>query len=293
MVGLALLLLVTITGCDLLSSPQQANNQGENKGEVKLGYVQWASAEASIHIVQEVIERMGYDVQVSSLETGAKYQSTAQGQLDAFVSSWLPDTDKFYWEQFEDRLVELNDNYESAEIGLVVPSYVDIDSIKEMKDYEDKFDGRIVGIDPGAAQMILIEEDVMPNYDLEDWGLQASSGPAMTAELARAIDNEEWIAVTGWKPHWKWSKWDLKFLEDPDLTMGTGEYIKSMGRPDIREDLPEVAGFLENYQVTTEELGSVMLMIQDGMDPEEAAKEFVDNNLDLVRNWLPEGIDID
>ncbi|WP_258176139.1 glycine betaine ABC transporter substrate-binding protein [Orenia metallireducens] len=253
-----------------------------------MAYVQWASAEASTHIVQEVLERIGYEVETPVLQAGAMYQGTARGNIDAFVCAWLPDTAKNYWKKFGDQLVELNNNYLSAQIGIVVPDYVKIDSLAELKDYANKFEHRIVGIDPGAAEMIIIKDNVVPTYGLEDWDVIDSSGPAMTAELARAIKNKEWIAVAGWKPHWKWAKWDLKFLKDPELAMGSGEYIKSIGRPGIREDLPELTKFLEKYRITTEQLSSVMLKIQNGMKPEKAAKEFVDNNLETVNSWLTE-----
>ena len=259
-----------------------------SKGKVEIGYVQWASAEASTHIAKEILEEMDYEVEIPVLQTGLMYESTATGKIDGFICSWLPDTDRNYWNKHKDNLVELNNHYESAQIGLVVPEYVEIDSIDELKDHKEEFQGRIVGIDPGAAQMVVTEDELMPHYDLDDWTLEESGGPAMTAELSRSISNEEWIVVTGWKPHWKWAEWDLKFLEDPDNIMGDGEFIKSMGRPGIREDLPEVSAFLENYTMTTEDLSSVMLEIQDGVDPEEAAKNFIEENRDKVDEWIPD-----
>ncbi|OCL26860.1 glycine/betaine ABC transporter [Orenia metallireducens] len=291
-VSVLILVVLSLTGCGLLEAPQSSqetqSNVDKSKGKVKIAYVQWASAEASTHIVQEVLERIGYEVETPVLQAGAMYQGTARGNIDAFVCAWLPDTAKNYWDKFGDQLVELNNNYLSAQIGIVVPEYVKIDSLAELKDYANKFEQRIVGIDPGAAEMIIIKDKVVPTYGLEDWQVIDSSGPAMTAELARAIKNKEWIAVAGWKPHWKWAKWDLKFLKDPELAMGSGEYIKSIGRPGIREDLPELAKFLEKYRITTEQLSSVMLKIQNGMEPKKAAKEFVDNNLETVNSWLTE-----
>lgn len=257
------------------------------KGKVEIGYVQWASAEASTHIAKEILEEMDYEVEIPVLQTGLMYESTATGKIDGFICSWLPDTDRNYWNKHKDNLVELNNHYESAQIGLVVPEYVDIDSIDELKDHKEEFQGRIVGIDPGAAQMVVTEKELMPHYGLDDWTLEESGGPAMTAELSRSISKEEWVVVTGWKPHWKWAEWDLKFLEDPDKVMGDGEFIKSMGRPGIREDLPEVAAFLENYTMNTEDLSSVMLEIQDGVDPEQAAKNFIEENRDKVDEWIP------
>lgn len=263
-----------------------SKTQTSAKGTVSIGYVQWASAEASTHIVQKVLEDMGYEVKTPVLQTGAMYQATSTGEIDAFVCSWLPDTDRNYWEKYGDQLVELNNNYTSAQIGIVVPDYVEVDSLENLHEYKDEFEGRIVGIDPGAAQMIVVEEEVMPHYGLSDWILAESSGPAMTAELQRSIEAQEWVAVTGWKPHWKWSKWNLKFLEDPDAVMGDGEYIKTMGRLGIQSDLPEVADFLENYTINTEDLGSVMLAIKNGTEPEEAASEFVESHPDLVASWI-------
>ncbi|WP_442262541.1 glycine betaine ABC transporter substrate-binding protein [Tissierella sp.] len=286
---LALAAMIFISGCAMLEPPLSKEDRNkETKGTVQIGYVQWASAEASTYIVKEVLEEMGYDVEIPLLQTGLMYQSTATGKIDGFVCSWLPDTDTNYWSKYKDDIIELNNNYESAQIGLVVPEYVDIDSIEELKDHKEEFEGRIVGIDPGAAQMVVTDDKLMPHYGLEDWTLEESGGPAMTAELSRAIENEEWIVVTGWKPHWKWAEWDLKFLEDPDKIMGDGEYIKSMGKPTIKEDLPEVAAFLENYVLSTEELSSVMLEIQEGKDPEDAAKDFIEENRELVDSWIPE-----
>ncbi|KEH99121.1 glycine betaine ABC transporter substrate-binding protein [Clostridium massiliodielmoense] len=286
--GLSLFLIVSIiiclSGCGLLESQIPKTND-RSKGKVKIGYVQWASAEASTYIVKEVLEQMGYYVELYILQTGILYQATSQGNIDAFVCSWLPDTDTNYWKKHKDKLVELNDNYTSAQIGIVVPNYVTIDNIADMKKYKDKFKNRIVGIDPGAAQMKVTQDDVMPHYGLNKWILEESSGSAMTAELKRAIDKKEWIAVTGWKPHWMWSKWDLKFLKDPDLVMGKGECIKTMGRPNIKEEMPEVASFFQKYRLNTEDFSSVMLEIQDGESPSLVAKRFVKTHPELVKTW--------
>lgn len=57
---------------------------------------------------------MNYEVKTPVLQTGLIYQSTASFDIDAFVASWLPDTDRNYWEKYKDEIIELNDNYLSA-----------------------------------------------------------------------------------------------------------------------------------------------------------------------------------
>lgn len=290
--GLLLVLMLAISGCGLLESPvdETADVGGE---EVELGYVQWACAEAQTHIVQEVLQRLDYDVELSVLQAGALFEGVATGDLDAYTSVWLPVTHADYWDNIEDDVVNLGTNFEGARIGLVVPDYVDIDSIDELADNYEKFDGEIVGIDPGAGIMQATEDEVIPDYGLEDWELLESSGPAMTAELASAIENEEWVVVTGWNPHWKFAEMDVKYLEDPRDAYGEAENIKSMGRKNIEEDLPNVAHVLEEFKLDDELLGSVMSAVNDGMEPEDAAEEFVNNNLELVNGWLPDDLEIE
>src|SRR5699024_3822343 len=104
-----------------------------------------------------------------------------------------------------------------------------------------KLDGRIQGIDPGAGIMQLSNK-TLDAYDLgDDYRLISASGAAMTAVLKRAIDNEEWVVVTGWSPHWMHGKWDLRFLDDPEKTLGEPQHIDVLARQGFTEAYPEVA----------------------------------------------------
>ena len=98
---------------------------------------------------------------------------------------------------------------------------MDINSIEELNEHVDDFGGRIVGIDGGAGIMLATEQAI------EDYGLGLelleSSDMAMTAALVDAYMEEEWIVVTGWTPHWKFARYDLKFLEDPRGIYGGAE----------------------------------------------------------------------
>ncbi|MFW6207327.1 MAG: glycine betaine ABC transporter substrate-binding protein [Spirochaetota bacterium] len=119
-------------------------------------------------------------------------------------------------------LEKISKTFEGARSGLVVPEYVEIDSISELNANKEKFDGDIVGNDTGAGIMKTTNKAI-EEYGL-DFDLKASSGPVMTATLKSAIDENEWVLVTGWKPHWKFARWDLQFLEDPKKPYGEVEY---------------------------------------------------------------------
>ncbi|MBS4534292.1 glycine betaine ABC transporter substrate-binding protein [Clostridium sp. D2Q-14] len=289
---LLLTMSLVLTACGDTENSEDSNDKDggkvEEKGEVKLGVVNWAEGIAMTNLAEAILEeKMGYDVTSTTAEPGLIFTSLAEGDYDAFLDGWLPVTHKSYMDQFGDQLEDLGYNYEGARIGLVVPSYVDVDSIEELNDNKDLFDGRIVGIDSGAGIMEATEEAI-EEYDL-DFDLMESSGPVMTAELASSIDDEEPVVVTGWSPHWKFARYDLKFLEDPKGIYGEAENLHTIARKGIKEDMPEVAEFLENFKMSDDQLGELMGDIADSdEEPLEVAKKWMNENEDLVNSWLPE-----
>ncbi|WP_301677635.1 glycine betaine ABC transporter substrate-binding protein [Methanoculleus methanifontis] len=256
------------------------------KGEVSIGYVTWDSEIASANVLKQVFEKAGYDVEIVAVDAGLLYQAIAKDDLDCTVSAWLPATQANYWEQFGDDVDHVRKNLEGAKIGLVVPSYVTIDSIEELNGVRDKFDGTIIGIEPGSG-VVQNTEEAITEYGLE-YELLASSSAGMAAELRSAIQNEEWIAVTGWNPHWKFARWDLKYLDDPKGVYGGEEYIGTLARQGLAEEKPGVYGILERFHWTPADMESVMLTIENGESDEDAAKAWVDAHPDQVAEWIGE-----
>lgn len=150
----------------------------------------------------------------------------------------------------------------------------------------EQLDYKIIGIDPGAGLMQLTINDVLPTYGLDKWKVVEGSGAAMTAALTKAYNNEEPIIVTGWTPHWKFAKFDLKYLEDPEGIYGGAEDVNTIVRLGLKEDHPNAYTFLDQFNWTPEDLQSVMVLIQDGMEPEAAAEQWVNENQDKVNEWI-------
>jgi glycine betaine/proline transport system substrate-binding protein len=253
--------------------------------DIRLGYVLWDSEIASTHVVAAIIEdELGYDVTLTAVDAGPMWTGMARGDFDAIVAAWLPGTHSAYLEQTQDDIRNLGANLEGAKIGWVVPDYVPVNSIAELNDYVDEFGGEITGIDPGAGLMAA-SEDAVDAYDL-NFNLLSGSDAAMTAALERAIDREEWIIVTGWTPHWKFAAHDLKYLEDPQGVFGDAEHIATIVTPDLDERHPEVFSFLDNFSWTPDEMGEVMIYIEEGMEPFDAARQWISENPDRVREWI-------
>lgn len=143
---------------------------------------------------------------------------------------------------------------------------------------------KITGIDPGAGIMEATERAI-EDYELDDWELVSGSSAAMTAALEKAYDKEEPIIITGWNPHWMFSKYDLKYLDDPEGSFGGAEEIHSIGRLGLKEDHPEAYKILQQFKWEDEDMGAVMVEIQEGEKPEVAAQNWVDENQDKVAQW--------
>ncbi len=272
---------------------------------VKLAYVEWSSEIASSNVVKAVLqEKMDIRCEIISMKADEMWKAVAEGEVDAMVAAWLPLTHKNYFEEYKCDLIDLGPNLKGAKIGLVIPNvslgrqtaatglrntpYIKADSIPDLKKYRDKFHYRIVGIDPESGVMQKTREAIEA-YGLSSYELIPGSEVSMTAELAHAIQRQKWIVVTGWVPHWKFARWELKFLKDPKGIFGGEESIHTMVREGLKEDMPEVYEFLDNFSWEPQDMGQLMIWIHDddGMYPYDKALRFLRGNSELVNSWLP------
>jgi glycine betaine/proline transport system substrate-binding protein len=119
----------------------------------------------------------GYNVKITPLEPGPIYASLAKGDADIMMDAWLPNTHRNYWEKFGDNLEKIGESFSSGTTGLVVPNYVKLNSIEDLKANVDMFDGEIIGIGSGAGIHGNTEKTIEA-YEL-DFKQVTSSGPAM------------------------------------------------------------------------------------------------------------------
>lgn len=257
---------------------------GDNK-KLTIAMVNWIECIANTHLAKVVLEDKGYSVELVNADVAPVFAAVAKGDADVFLEVWEPVTHKAYMDKFGSKVEKIGTVYENGQIGLVVPSYVTINSIDELNNEKDKFEGKITGINPGAGIMN-ITQDVIKDYAL-DFELVTSSEAGMLASLKRAYDKKEWIVVTGWKPHTKFTRYDLKMLKDPKGTTGEAEIISIIATKGWSQAHPELATFFKNFRLNDDQLGSLMLAIESNPGQEdEAAREWYQTNKDLVDGWF-------
>ncbi|MFT5963461.1 MAG: glycine betaine/proline transport system substrate-binding protein [Flavobacterium sp.] len=277
----AVLLTVSVSSC---KDSDKKNEEGKNKKEVSIFYPNWSEGIAFTYLAKVALEADGYDVTLTNLAPGLIYGELSKDDSkgDVFLDAWLPHTHKDYWADYGDKLVVLGESFTEGTTGLVVPSYVTINSIEELNANKDKFNSEIIGIGGGSG----IHANTLKAID--QYGLDfeqiTSSGPAMVASLEKAIRDKEWIVITGWKPHFKWSQNDLKYLKDPK-----GVYPKDactiISRRGFEADQPEAATFFKNFNLEEGQLADLMTIIKDKGE-EAGAKEFYESNKVLIDSWM-------
>ncbi len=276
-------LVIVISSC----APQKKKDNKQAK-EITIAYVDgWAEGVAMTYITRHIFEEQGYTVKTKKAAVDLVFASMANGDVDVFMDAWLPITHKEKVAKFGDKIVSLGINIDQARIGLVVPSYVTINSIEELNSVADKFDGKLIGIEKGAgitAKTELAIEDYKLNFEQMN-----SSSIAMLAELTKAMSENRWIAVALWAPHWAFGRYDIKFLEDSKNVYGANEHVETYARKGFKEKDPFAAGYFANFHLTDAQIGKLLAHMKDGGDDKDAAaKAWIAENQDLVKKWLPE-----
>lgn len=261
---------------------------------ISIGWMPWEEAIAVTNLWHVILEENGYEVEQQQLDPGIVFDGIAAGDLDLFLDAWLPNTHEQYMDQYGDSIEDLGDWLADAPLTWTVPAYVDeVDSIADLADNAELFDGRIVGIEPGAGLTRISQEEVIPAYGLDGtFELIESSTPAMLSELDTAYGNEEPILVTLWRPHPAYAQYDLKDLDDPENALGDPDQIHALARDGFSDDHPQLADALRNFTFEHDDLAQLEVEVLEEEGQElESARAWLDANRDLVNSWL-EGTDL-
>lgn len=290
------LLIVGLAACggdeegapaEAAATEEAAATQAEpgSLGELIIGNDSYPDTEAIDAAAIILLKQIGYEVEPKPLQVAVLYASLARGDIDIYSGGYLPIGHSDYWDEFGDKLEKLGPLHFGAHHGIGVPAYLtEVNSIPDLAKFRDKFDEKIIGNDPGTGNMRKTAEAIKA-YGL-NFELVASSDAAEGAAIKRAVGNKEWIAFSAYEPHWWFGKFDLKFLEDPKNIYPKNDGVYHVVRKGLKEDKPEAYRFYQNYKMTPKQQAEIMVKIEEGMSRDEAGQWFIDQNPDLVEQWL-------
>ena len=115
--------------------------------------------------------------------------------------------------------------------------------------------------------------------------------PKQPCAIAAAVTTLEWcfrpdLAPADTKARTEYRE-IFQTVKDAGADLVLLETVNSIGSKELATKAPEVAKFLKNFQwASKDEIGEVMLAIQEGAKPEAAAKDWVAKHPERVADWI-------
>lgn len=270
---------IALAGC-AADGGDNGGDTGDAKGDITLAVFNgWDEGVATSLLWEAVLEEQGYDVTLEYADVAPLFAGLSTGDYDFTTDVWLPVTHASYIEEFGDDIVDLGAWNEESKLTVAVNEDAPIDSLADLAANADVFGNQIVGIEAGAGLTEAMNTSVIPGYGLEGMQFTTSSTQAMLAELEAATNAGENVVVTLWEPHWAYAAYPIKNLEDPEGALGGTEGMHVYSRAGFADDFSEVAGWLEDFEMSLDLLYDLEnLLFVENRDVEDKAP--------LVADWI-------
>ncbi len=293
-----LFLLAALAALAAASPAHAAGADPEACREVRFSDVGWTDITATTALASVVLEALGYEPSAQVLSVPVTYISLKNGDIDVFLGNWMPTMAADIKPYAEEGSVEtVGANLEGAKYTLAVPQYVydaGVQSFADIAEHEDRFGGRVYGIEPGNDGNRLIQDMIDQDaFGLAGFELVESSEQGMLSQVDRAVRREDWIVFLGWEPHPMNRNHDLAYLAGGDEFFGPnlgGATVYTNVRAGYLEECPNVGQFLKNLEFTLDMENEVMgAILDEGRQPKDAAQAYLREHPEALEGWL-EGV---
>jgi glycine betaine/proline transport system substrate-binding protein len=289
----------------------------EPKPTLKLVQNPWSASELNVNVAKIILEeKMGYPVEIVTLDESAQWAALASGDAHASLEVWPSG--------HGDNIAKYIDEQKAVEnggplgpvgkIGWYIPSYMveqdaSLTSFEAFKDpakaalfatAETGEMGQFLAGSPGWTQY---DADIIKNLGLNLEVVSAGSEEAVLSAVAAAYDRKEPVLFYFWTPHSIHAKYDLTEVKLPEYSDACYEKVASGGVDcdypadvlfkifwsDLKTFAPEAYTMLKNMNYTTEDQINLIAAVElDGKKVDEAARAWVDGNEAKWQAWLPQ-----
>ncbi len=245
---------------------------------VVIGWVNWADTEITVKLATTALQdQLKQPVKLVMADIGIQFQAMATGKVDLIPMAWLTYSHKPFWDKYKDRLEDLGVIYEGR-LGLAVPTSIPVSEVASIEDLNkpevrEKFEGKILTSEVGNGQYKTATRAIAA-YKLDGYKLLASSETGMLNELDRNLKRDKWALINAWSPHWMFSTWSLRYLDDPKEVYGKTEQIHAVARKGFTHDFPQVATFFANFHLPMKDLETLMKQARESSADKAVAEYY-------------------
>ncbi|MDQ3465773.1 MAG: ABC transporter substrate-binding protein [Actinomycetota bacterium] len=286
-----------------------APEDGTDCGDFNIAINPWVGYEASAHVVGYVAAtELGCNVEYKSLKEEVAWQGFGSGEVDVVIENWGHDDLKAKYIDEQGTAQDAGPNGNIGVIGWFLPpwmveEYPDITEWENLNKYAEMFrtsesgdNGQLLDGDPS---FVTNDEALVQNLDLNFTVVYAGSEPALIQAFRQAEENREPLLGYFYAPQWFLSEVPLVKVNLPPYTEGCDadpeavacdypEYIlDKIVATSFAESGSPAYDLVANFEWTNDDQNLVAKYIaEDGMDPEDAAAQWVEDNPDVVEGWL-------
>ena len=263
--------------------------------KVTFSDVGWTDITATTATTTLVLDALGYETDIKMLSVPVTYTAMKSGDIDVFLGNWMPTMEGDVRPYLDDGSVEsLRVNLEGAKYTLAVPRATydaGLQGFGDIAKFEDALGGKIYGIEPGndGNRLILdmIENDA---FGLKGFEVAESSEQGMLAQVVRLVKKGKDIVFLGWEPHPMNANIDMAYLSGGDDWFGPnygGATVHTNIRAGYAGECPNVGALLNNLEFSLAMENEIMgAILDDGADPQDAAKAWLTGNQGVLDGWL-------
>ncbi|MGW7645981.1 ABC transporter substrate-binding protein [Streptomyces bobili] len=303
--------LLLLTGCGAADMTQQASPFANAQGArtVTLSVQSWVGAQANVAVAQYLLEHeLGYRVDTVQIDEVPAWDALSQGRVDALLEDWgHPDQERRYVDD-KKTIARGGDLGVTGHIGWYVPTYFaeahpDVTDWKNLDKYAERFrtpeSGGKGQLMDGSPSYVTNDKALVENLDLDYQVVFAGSEAARITQIRRFAQEKKPFLTYWYSPQWLFEKVPMTEVKLPAYKDGCDADPEKVacGYPqtplqkylnaDFARTGGKAAAFLKKFRWTTEDQNMVSLLIADQkLTPEQAAKKWVDSHESTWRAWL-------
>ncbi|MFD2740297.1 ABC transporter substrate-binding protein [Sulfitobacter aestuarii] len=280
----------------------------------------WSSQIVMSHVVGQIFEEMGNNVEYVSTDSQAVYESVRLGDVTLELEVWEGAFgNSFRAAQEKGGIVDAGDHdavtredwWYPAWTKDACPGLPDWEALNECKDKfttpETGENGRFLG---GPVDWLKHDAERVEALDMDFTVVNAGSASALWAEVAAAEKTKRPVVIFNWTPNFVEALYPGEFVEfpewvegcdsdpavgpNPDATYDCGNpangYLKKAAWEGMEEKWPAAYETLTKISFTNPQIAQMAKLVDiDEMEPEEAATAWLEANEDVWKPWVAGG----
>jgi glycine betaine/proline transport system substrate-binding protein len=303
--------LLTLTGCGAVDMTKQTSPFAGAQGAktVTLSVQSWVGAQSNVAVAQYLLEhQLGYRVDTVQVDEIPAWDALSQGRVDAILEDWgHPDQEKRYVED-KKTIASGGQLGVTGHIGWYVPTYFakqhpDVTDWKNLDKYADQLRTAESGgkgqLLDGSPSYVTNDKALVDNLKLNYQVVFAGSEAAQITQMKQFAKEKKPFLTYWYSPQWLFKKVPMTEVKlpaykegcDADAAKVACAYphtpLRKFLNADFAKSGGKAAAFLKKFKWTTEDQNEVSLMIaNDKLTAQEAAKKWVDSHASTWRAWL-------